>query len=118
MSGRVVVSTSGFRDLERALAELPKATARNVLKRTLVKAGEPIAEKARELVPVDKGRLRDSIVVSARIKNKVGNAEYSAAMRAGLGQAAAVRATRGAALTAALPRLTSVRWQAKASMAT
>ena len=85
MSGRVVVSTSGFRDLEKALAELPKATARNVLKRTLVKAGEPIAEKARDLVPVDKGRLRDSIVVSARIKNKVGNAEFSAAMRAGLG---------------------------------
>ena len=96
MSGRVVVSTSGFRDLEKALAELPKATARNVLKRTLVKAGEPIAEKARELAPVDKGRLRDSIVVSARIKNKVGNAEFSAAMRAGLGQAAAVQAMRDA----------------------
>lgn len=96
MSGRVVVSTSGFKALDAALAELPKATARNVLKRTLTKAAEPIAEKAREMAPVDKGDLKASIAVSARIKNKVGNAEYSAAMRAGLGKAAAVSAMRDA----------------------
>ena len=91
-----VVSLSGFRDLDRALAELPKATARNVLRRTLVKAGEPIAEKARELVPVDRGDLKASIAVSPRIKNKVGNAEFSAAMRQGLGKDAAVQAMRDA----------------------
>jgi len=91
-----VVSLSGFRDLDRALAELPKATARNVLRRTLVKAGEPIAEKARELAPVDRGDLKASIAVSARVKNKVGSAEYAAAMRAGLGKGAAVRALRDA----------------------
>ena len=96
MSKAVVVSTSGFRELERALAELPKATARNVLRRTLVKAGQPIAEKARDLVPVDSSQLKNSIVVSARIKNKVGNAEFSAAMRSGLGKEAAVRAMRDA----------------------
>ena len=62
----------------------------------LTKAGQPIAEKARELVPVDQGDLKQSISVSARIKNKVGNAEFSAAMRAGLGKAAAVRAMRDA----------------------
>jgi HK97 gp10 family phage protein len=93
---RTVVSLSGFRDLDRALAELPKATARNTLKRTLVKAAEPIAERARELVPVDQGQLKASIAVSPRIKNKVGNAEYSAAMRQGLGRAAAVQAMRDA----------------------
>ena len=96
MSRPVVVSVSGFRELERALAELPKATGRNVLRRTLTKAAQPIAEKARELVPVDQGDLKQSISVSARIKNKVGNAEFAAAMRAGLGKAAAVRAMRDA----------------------
>lgn len=92
----VKISTSGFSALDRALAELPKATARNVLRRTLIKAGQPIAEEAQRLAPVDSGNLRDSIKVSARIKNKVGNAEYAAAMRAGLGKQAAASALRQA----------------------
>lgn len=92
----VVISTSGFRALDEALAELPKATARNVLKRTLVKAGEPIAQKARDLVAVDSGGLKASIAVSAKIKNKVGSAEFAEAMRQGLGKAAAVQALRDA----------------------
>lgn len=90
------VHISGFKELDRALEELPKSTSRNVLKRTLIKAGEPIAEEARRLVPVDQGVLRDSIEVSARVKNKVGNAEFSAAMRAGLGKKAAASALRSA----------------------
>lgn len=92
----VVVSVSGMAALEQALAQLPKATARNVLKRTLNMAAEPIADEARRLVPVKTGNLYNSIAVSARIKNKVGNAEYSAAMRAGLGKAAAGAALRAA----------------------
>lgn len=83
----VSVKVSGLAELDRALGELPKATARNVLVRTLTKAAEPMAEEARRLVPVMTGRLRDSIMVSARVKNTVGNAEYAAAMRAGLGKA-------------------------------
>lgn len=94
MTSRSVVTVSGFRELEAALAELPKATGRNVLKRTLIKAGQPIAERARELVPVQSGQLKSSIMISPRIKNTVGYAEYSAAMRAGLGKEAAVRALR------------------------
>jgi HK97 gp10 family phage protein len=90
------VSISGLQELDKALGELPKATARNVLKRTLIKAGEPIAERARQLVPVNTGHLRDSIIVSSRIKNKVGSSEYSSAMRAGLGKRAAVAALRTA----------------------
>lgn len=90
------VSISGFRELDRALGELPKATSRNVLRRTLVKAGQPIADEASRLAPVDTGKLRDRIVVSPRLKNKVGNAEYSAALRAGLGKQAAVSALRQA----------------------
>lgn len=93
---RMSVEVSGLAALDRALAELPKATARNVLKRTLTKAAQPIAEEAQRLAPVDAGNLRDSIAVSSRTKNKVGGAEYAAAMRAGLGKAAAGAALRQA----------------------
>jgi HK97 gp10 family phage protein len=90
------VSVSGLAELDKALGELPKATARNVLKRTLDKAAQPIVEAAKMYAPVNTGKLRDSIIASARVKNKVGNAEYSAAMRAGLGKAAAGAALRQA----------------------
>lgn len=98
---KVTVLTTGFRALESALAELPKATARNVLKRTLTKAGQPIADEASRLAPVDTGKLAGRIIVSARlknkaVKNKAGGAEYAAAMRAGLGRQAATAALRQA----------------------
>jgi HK97 gp10 family phage protein len=83
------VSVSGLSQLDKALGELSKATARNVLKRTLTKAAEPIRDEAKRLTPVKTGKLRDSITISASIKNKIGSSEYSAAMRAGLGKDAA-----------------------------
>lgn len=85
----VSVKVSGLAELNKALGKLPKATARNVLVRTLNKAAEPMAEEARRLAPVKTGKLRDSIMVSARVKNTIGNSRYSAAMRAGLGKEAA-----------------------------
>jgi HK97 gp10 family phage protein len=97
----ISVSTSGFRELDKALAELPKATARNVLRRTLVKAGQPIADEASRLAPVDSGKLAGRIAVSARLKNRTGSAEFAAAMRAGLGRDAAVSALRQARRDAA-----------------
>lgn len=83
------VSISGLAELDKALAELPKATARNVLKRTLDKAAQPVVDEAKMMVPVNTGALRDSIIASTKIKNKTGSAEYSSAMRAGLGKDAA-----------------------------
>lgn len=97
----VTVSTAGFRELDKALAELPKATARNVLRRTLVKAGQPIADEASRLAPVDTGKLAGRIIVSPSLKNKTGSAEFAAAMRAGLGRDAAVSALRQARRQAA-----------------
>jgi len=85
----VTVSVSGLKELDEALGNLPKATARNVLVRTLKKAAEPMVEEAKRLAPVRTGRLRDSIMSSARVKNKTGNSEYAAAMKAGLGRDAA-----------------------------
>ena len=93
---KMMVSVEGFAALDKALGNLPKATARNVLKRTLNKAAEPIADEARRLAPVRTGNLRNSIAVSSKIKNKTGNAEYASAMRAGLGKAAAASALRQA----------------------
>ena len=87
----ITVRVEGLAALDRALGELPRATARNVLIRTLNKAAQPMVNEARRLAPVapNGGKLRDSITASTRLKNKTGNAEYSAAMRGGLGKEAA-----------------------------
>ena len=51
----MTVSVEGLAALDKALAELPKATARNVLKRTLDKAAQPIVEEAKTLTPFRTG---------------------------------------------------------------
>lgn len=56
----------GVDKLIRKLDRLPAAIGRNIERRVLMEAGEIIAARARELVPVDTGNLRDSIVVSDR----------------------------------------------------
>lgn len=65
----------GGRALEAALRQLSKATARNVAKRALKKAADPIASKARQLAPKDKGNLEKAIQVSD--KAKVGSRGWS-----------------------------------------
>lgn len=50
---RITVSTSGFKELEQALSALPRATAKNTAKRTLLKAAEPITHTAERLAPDD-----------------------------------------------------------------
>jgi hypothetical protein len=79
----VKVSLSGFKELERALAEeLPKATARNVLNRTAIEAMEPVRLKMAELAPYDPldrdgngEHLRDTMrtqVATAKLARKLG----------------------------------------------
>lgn len=53
MSGAVHFKIEGLRELDAALGELSKPTARNVLKRVGVAALEPMAEVARDLAPDD-----------------------------------------------------------------
>lgn len=56
---------SGFRELEKKLAvDLPKATARNVLRRVSKGALEPMADVAAQKAPERTGRLAYSITVS------------------------------------------------------
>jgi len=95
------VSVSGLRELDAALGELPKATAKAVLKRVLIKAGQPVADAASAMAPKDTGELAASIQVGSKISNTVGKAEFAAAMKGGLGKAAAVGALRGARRAAA-----------------
>lgn len=93
---RMKVSVSGLRELDTALGQLSKATARNTLRRVLMRAGEPIAEEARRLAPKDTGELADSIAVSPKLINPAGAGAFAAVMRAGGSKGEAVQAMRDA----------------------
>ena len=99
MKTTAIITTHGFSDLDKALGLLPKSAARATLRRVLVKAGQPIADRAQSLAPRDTGELSESIKVSTKVKNDIGRAEYAAVMRAGGTKAeagAAMRAARSA----------------------
>ena len=70
MATRRTVRIDGLKELDRALAELPKATGKNVLRRVGRKAIGRVIEAARPLVPVDEGELRDSLGVSTRLSKR------------------------------------------------
>lgn len=67
---RMKVKVEGLREVKTALRQLPDATAKGVMRRVLRKAGAPIAEAARQLVPVHEGDLRDSIAVSTKLSRR------------------------------------------------
>lgn len=57
----------GVAELGKALEDLTKATGRNVARRALTTALEPVAETARELVREDTGTLKESIKVGTKL---------------------------------------------------
>lgn len=61
------MKTEGFMDLEAALGEFTKATARNVMRRAAAAGGQVIAKRAKELAPEDTGELRESIEVTTKL---------------------------------------------------
>lgn len=63
----IKVKVTGLREVEKALANLPKATAKNVVRRVLKTRAQPIAEAARNLAPVDEGDLQKSITVGTKL---------------------------------------------------
>jgi HK97 gp10 family phage protein len=72
----------GLRELDEALKELPKATARNVLLRTLKNVGEPMAKDAARLAPDDPATggkdLKNSIrVLSVPAKERENHVEVA-----------------------------------------
>lgn len=64
------VEMEGLAELQTALRELPDATARNVLRRVAKDALEPIAQRARQLAPVDRGALIFSIGVNNKLTRR------------------------------------------------
>lgn len=64
------IRIDGLSETLEALRELPKATARNVVVRVLKKRGQPIADKARRLAPVESGKLRSSVGVSTKLTRR------------------------------------------------
>lgn len=68
MKGKV--SITGLKELEKALAELPQSTGRSVLRRTGIKALAVVISAAKANVPVDEGKLRDSLRVTTRLSER------------------------------------------------
>ena len=62
MPSKVLVKVEGLSELEAALRELPKATAKNTIRRALSKAAQPIADEAAEKIRVQ--RVDPAIAVS------------------------------------------------------
>jgi len=67
---KAVIRIEGLRELERNLKELSRATAKNVMKRALMDAGQPVADKAEGLAPVRTGRLQKSIDIGGSLTRR------------------------------------------------
>jgi HK97 gp10 family phage protein len=76
----IVTSFEGLKELDNALSELNRATARNVAHRALRKGGKIIAENASLLAPDDpetqEPDLHRSIIVSTKIEDRRGKNEF------------------------------------------
>lgn len=64
------VAVEGLRELDKALSELPKSIAKNVLKRVAIKALQPMRDAARANAPVRTGDLRESINISTKLSKR------------------------------------------------
>lgn len=64
------VRFDGGRDLERALLQLTRATARNVVRRALIAAAQPIADAGAANAPRRLGDLADSYGVGTKLTDR------------------------------------------------
>lgn len=70
MVGKVTVRVEGLKELDAALGELPKATARSVLRRVGIKALKPFDERWRVLAPRDQGNLAESGGIGTKLTRR------------------------------------------------
>jgi HK97 gp10 family phage protein len=61
---------TGFRELEKALEDLTKSAGKGVLRRSLIKASKPLADKAQSLAPRKSGALQGSMAVSTKLDKR------------------------------------------------
>lgn len=66
------VEIVGLKELEDELDQLSKSAGKGVLRRSLKKAAQPMADKAMAMVPRDKGSLAASITVSTKLAKRQG----------------------------------------------
>jgi HK97 gp10 family phage protein len=66
----MIVHIEGLKELDDALAALPEATAKNVLRRILREAGQPIDDAWRQAAPVLSGELSKSGGVSTKLTRR------------------------------------------------
>lgn len=71
---KTTVKVEGLKELNAALMELPKATARNTLRRVLNKRAQPVADAMRSNVPFKSGDLKKSIRVGTKLSRRQGRA--------------------------------------------
>lgn len=98
---RLTVKVEGLKEVRDALASLPTATQRNIMRRILVTRGEPIKAMAKRLAPVDTGFLAWSVRIQSNTGGAAGRAAFAAVMRSGGGKQAAGSAARAANRAAA-----------------
>lgn len=70
MIGNVTVKLEGLAETVASMDELSRATQRNAVRRTLQKAGEPVANTAARLAPHESGSLAFSIVVATQLTRR------------------------------------------------
>lgn len=70
MGWRSNTRVEGFKELDEALGQLPKSTAKAVLRRTAIRALAPVVAAARQRVPVHEGDLKESLKVSTRLSKR------------------------------------------------
>lgn len=94
----IKMQVEGLREMQDALAELPKRTSKAVLRRALIKGGKPIADAATANAPVLNNVLAPSINVTTKMPkgHNPGKAAFAKAMRSGAGVQAARSAARDA----------------------
>lgn len=66
----VTFKLEGLEQTVANLGEMSRATQKNVVRRVLLKAGEPVADKAAGMAPVDTGALSFSIVVATQLTRR------------------------------------------------
>lgn len=92
----ISVRIDGLKELDQNLGKLTKASARGVLRRTLMMAAKPMVAAASAKAPRDTGVLAGSIAAGTRVNNVAGKAEFAAVMRSGGSKGEAVQALRDA----------------------
>jgi HK97 gp10 family phage protein len=70
MGIKITFKVEGLKDCEDALKELPLATSKNVLRRALRKAAEPVAKSAEGRVARRTGNLGESITVGTNLSKR------------------------------------------------